>query len=174
MDNPERRFRELHNAAYDDLLRFVRRRAQPDDVDDIVNETYLTAWRRLDDVPDTPTDARAWLFGVARHCILNATRSANRRTALAVRIASVNSPIVQEYSDLDDSMDLIAAWKKLKPEHQEALALQAWEGLTSQQAAKVLGISAIAFRLRVRAARKKLEQPATQSSPQKLLPKASS
>lgn len=174
MDNPERRFRELHNAAYDDLLRFVRRRAQPDDVDDIVNETYLTAWRRLDDVPDTPTDARAWLFGVARNCILNTTRSANRRTALAVRIASTNSPTVQEYSNLDDSMDLIAAWKKLKPEHQEALALHAWEGLTSQQAAKVLGITAIAFRIRVRAACKQLEQPATQPLPNKLLPKASS
>jgi DNA-directed RNA polymerase specialized sigma24 family protein len=32
-------------------------------------------------------DARAWLFGVARHTIMNTQRGAERRRALAVRLA---------------------------------------------------------------------------------------
>jgi DNA-directed RNA polymerase specialized sigma24 family protein len=44
----EAQFTDEYRAHYEDVLRFVRRRAHPMNVDDIVGETFLAAWR---DVP---------------------------------------------------------------------------------------------------------------------------
>src|SRR4051794_39538102 len=67
----EERFREIYDAAYVDLLRFVRRRVHPTHAEDIVGDVMLVAWRRLDDVPADLSSARAWLFGVARKTLQN-------------------------------------------------------------------------------------------------------
>ena len=61
---------------YVDLLRFVGRRIHPTHAEDVVGEVMLVAWRRLDDVPDDLSAARAWLFGVARKTLQNTRRRA--------------------------------------------------------------------------------------------------
>jgi hypothetical protein len=59
------RFTGLLERTHTDLLAYALRRvAEPSDAADVVADTYLVAWRRLDQVP---ADAeRPWLFGVAR------------------------------------------------------------------------------------------------------------
>ncbi|MGO4429372.1 RNA polymerase sigma factor, partial [Streptomyces sp. MCAF7] len=79
----EAQFTEVYRAHYEDVLRFVRRRAHPMNVDDIVGETFLAAWRRRRELPDEP---RPWLFGTARKVMLNSDRGMRRRAALAVHI----------------------------------------------------------------------------------------
>jgi RNA polymerase sigma-70 factor (ECF subfamily) len=79
----EAQFTEVYRAHYADVLRFVHRRAHPMNVDDIVGETFLAAWRRRRELPEDP---RPWLFGTARKVMLNAHRGMRRHTALAVRI----------------------------------------------------------------------------------------
>ena len=49
----EQRFRDVYDAAYADLLRFVRRRVHPTHAEDVVGDVMLVAWRRLDDVRQT-------------------------------------------------------------------------------------------------------------------------
>ncbi len=39
-------FTELYRSHYSAVLRFVRRRIREADVDDVVSETFLAAWRR--------------------------------------------------------------------------------------------------------------------------------
>ena len=82
----EDRFRSLFAAHHGAVLAFARRRSNPAHADDIAAETFLVAWRRLDDVPTRPGEALPWLYAVARHTLLNAARSDRRREALAVRI----------------------------------------------------------------------------------------
>jgi RNA polymerase sigma-70 factor, ECF subfamily len=53
-------------------------------------------------------------------------------------------------------IDLAAAWNLLSEVHQEALALAVLDELTAPQAAVVLGISPVAFRLRLSRARRAL------------------
>jgi hypothetical protein len=43
----------------------LRRTTSPDDAADILAETFLTAWRRLDELP-SGEEAGLWLYGVAR------------------------------------------------------------------------------------------------------------
>jgi len=157
----EERFRDLYDAAYLDLLRFVRRRVHPTHAEDVVGDVMLVAWRRLDDVPTDLSSARAWLFGVAHKTLQSTRRREGKQDAVAVRLAEV----VPAATHSDQSPDAIAArvdiataWPRLSAVHQEALALAVLDGLTSPEAAKVLAISPTAFRLRLSRARKSLQR----------------
>lgn len=155
----EQRFRLLYDAAYVDLLRFVRRRAHPTHAEDVVGDVMLVAWRRLDDVPADHSAARAWLFGVARHTLQNARRREDRYDAVAVRLAEAPPADAGEHHDLVSSrVDIAAAWPRLSATEQEAIALSVLDGLSAPEAATVLGISATAFRLRLSRARRTLRR----------------
>ncbi len=157
----EQRFRELYDAAYVDLLRFVRRRVHPSHAEDVVGDVMLVAWRRLDDVPADRSSARAWLFGVARKTLQNARRREDRHDAVAVRLAEVTRGPADtgDHPDLvAGRVDLAAAWPRLSATDQEALALAVLDGLTAPEAAAVLGVSPTAFRLRLSRARRSLRR----------------
>jgi len=159
----ETRFKEVYAAHYEPILRFARRRTDPASADDIVAETFLVAWRRLDAVPVAPGQALPWLYAVARRCLLNAARSQHRQDAVAVRLCAQpagmpgRDPAAE--SGLDEvaaRVDLAAAWQRLGAGEQEVLSLALFEDLTSAQGARVLGISSAAYRLRLSRARRAL------------------
>jgi RNA polymerase sigma-70 factor (ECF subfamily) len=84
---------ELRRARFDALFRehhpavraYARRRVPPEVVDDIVSETFLVVWRRLDDVPDAPLP---WLLAVARHVVGTEWRGVARRERLWLKAQS--------------------------------------------------------------------------------------
>lgn len=72
------RFTDLFDRTHAPLLAYaVRRVADPADAADVVAETFLVAWRRLDDVPAGEA-ARPWLYGVARRVLANHYRGERR------------------------------------------------------------------------------------------------
>jgi RNA polymerase sigma-70 factor (ECF subfamily) len=152
------RFRHLYESTYNDLVRFAQRRVDSNLVEDLAAETMLVAWRRFDQLPAEPADARAWLFGIARNLLLNAYRGERRRGALEVRIAeTVSTHVATDDAEvIARRVDLSRAWRRLTPQHQETLALTVWDHLTSSEAAIVLGISPVAYRLRLSRARRAL------------------
>lgn len=160
----EHRFRVLYADHYDDVLRFVARRSSPASAEDVVAEAFLVVWRRLDDVPSRAGEALPWLYAVARNCLLNATRATGRQMALAVRLgdASLIGPgHGHAHLDVDHiarRADLTAAWQRLTADEQEVLALAIWEDLPSPAAARVLGTTAAAYRLRLSRARRSLRR----------------
>lgn len=157
----EERFRALYDAAYVDLLRFVRRRVHPTHAEDVVGEVMLVVWRRLDDVPVDVSAARAWMFGVAHKTLQNARRREGRQDAVSVRLAEAAPSAAgtrESPEAVADRVDLAAAWPRLSAVHQEAIALAVLDGLTAPEAALVLGISPVAFRLRLSRARRSLRR----------------
>jgi RNA polymerase sigma-70 factor (ECF subfamily) len=147
-------FAAVYRAHYQALLRFVRRRAHPINVDDIVAETFLAAWRRRSELP---VDPRPWLFRTARNAMLNAHRGAERHSALAVRIAEQRT--VDTFDDtarVDVRLDWTRAWRQLAPADQEVLALHVWEELDGRAAALVLGCSRATYSMRLSRAKKRL------------------
>jgi RNA polymerase sigma-70 factor (ECF subfamily) len=135
------------------VLRFVARRAHPSYAEDVAAEVYLVAWRRFEDVPDGD-GARAWLFGVARNVLLTGHRSASRRAALDVRLADARQHLPGDDAELVSArVDLSRGWRRLAPDQRECLALTVLDGLTSAEAATVLGTSAVAYRIRLSRAR---------------------
>ncbi len=153
----EDRFAALYDAAYADLLRFASRRVDPAAAEDVTAEVFLVAWRRFDDLPAQPDDARAWLFGIARGVLLNTRRGAERQRALSVRLSQGAFDPAQPADELAvHRVDVARAFRRLTEGHQEALALTVLDELSSPQAAVVLGISPVAFRLRLSRARRAL------------------
>lgn len=138
----------------DAVAAFVYRRADADLVDDAVAETFLVAWRRLDDVP---VDARPWLFAVARNVLSTQWRTQGRRRALDVRISLQPAAPADSAEDAAvESVSLVQAWRQLSDGEREVLALAAWEQLTSEQAARVLNCRRSTYTVRLSRARRHL------------------
>lgn len=147
----EQRLTALVELVHQPVRRYLARRAHPADVDDVLAETLLVLWRRLDDVP--PEAPLAWTYAVARRCLANAQRSSRRRDALAQRLHDADPPPTAA-SERED--DVAAAVARLRPDDREVLHLWAWEGLEPREIATVLGVSANAASLRLHRARTRL------------------
>ncbi|MFC4119148.1 RNA polymerase sigma factor [Nonomuraea zeae] len=159
---PGPRFEEMYMTHYPAIATYVRRRASsPDDVADVIAETFTTAWRRLDDVPEGD-EARLWLYGVARRVLANHFRAEERRTALAVRLRAEVTTWADTVVQHDSAYE---AFKRLSDDDRELLALTAWEGLTGPEIAKVLGCSRGAARIRLHRARKRLAKELAEQDP---------
>lgn len=151
------RFEFLFEAHYADVLAFARRRVDGRAAaDDVVAETFAVAWRRRDVLPD---EALPWLYGVARRVIANQRRSDQRRERLGARLA------LEPRASGDDPAVLVggrervlAAFARLTEPQREVLRLVAWEDLEPPAAARVLGCSPAAFRVRLHRARRELRR----------------
>lgn len=146
----ETRFERLWAAHRDAVWSYAARRVGPDRAPDVVHETFLVAWRRLDDVPAA---AAPWLLGVARNVLLHERRGAARRAQLDERLAGLVSP-PPDAPESDG--ELLRAARQLPLADRELLALVAWDGLTVAEAAVVLGWRPVTARVRLHRARGRL------------------
>jgi len=145
-------FEQLFNAHYWAVRAYVLRRAPAASVEDVVADTFLVAWRRLDSLNEDPLP---WLFGVARRVLANQLRAERRRGALTTRLVSLLPARPPDW-DPPAAMrhELAVAMVRLSPPEREALLLVAWEGLEPARAARAVGCSPAAFRGRLHRARR--------------------
>jgi RNA polymerase sigma factor (sigma-70 family) len=152
-------FGELYRRHLRSVRDYCRRRVASDLVDDAVAETFLTAWRRLDDIP-AEGDALVWLYGVAYRVIGHEWRASARRRRLDVRLRSI---VARPASAADESIvagdefrRVLAAAARLGDRDAEVLRLVAWERLSVADVATVLGIDPNAVKQRLHRARRNL------------------
>ena len=145
-------FEQLFDAHCWTVRAYVLRRAPSASVEDVVAETFLVAWRRLDSLGEDPLP---WLLGVARRVLANHLRAERRRGALTSRLASLlPAPPPDWDPPAAMSDELAVAMVRLSAQEREALLLVAWEGLEPSRAARAAGCSAAAFRARLHRARR--------------------
>jgi RNA polymerase sigma-70 factor (ECF subfamily) len=149
------RFEALAAEVVEPVRRFLVRRADRDTAEDVLAETLLVCWRRLDQVPEP---ALPWVYGVARNCLANAERGDRRQRRLAARISVVDPP--QETAPEPEPGDdrVTAALAELRPEEADLLRLWAWEQLGPSEIAEVLGVSPNAASIRLHRARGKFAE----------------
>ncbi len=145
----EDRFARLVHEHSNAVGNYLRRRLYPlnvSDLDDLVEETMIVVWRRIDRVP---ADAELpWMLGVARNVLRNARRSKNRRSATESRLTPrPNDASAEEHVVGDDSVR--HALKSLPDDDREILLLNAWDGLDTHAlgAYFVISTNAAAVRL---------------------------
>lgn len=148
----EARLEALFRAHYRDVAAYVRRRAELNLVEDVVAETFLVAWRRLDEVP---VNARPWLLGVARKTLATQRRSGARRRSLVTRLEAQR---LNEHDEQPNELGVADALMRLSEKDREAITLVAWDGLSPNEAAIVVGQSPVAFRVRLHRAKRRLRQ----------------
>jgi RNA polymerase sigma-70 factor (ECF subfamily) len=151
----EREFDALFGAHYPELRRYVIRRIEErGGADDVLAETFAIAWRRRNQMPE-PT--LPWLFGICHKVIANRRRSEKRRARLFNRLAATRVDLGRDPAEiLAERSEVARAFSQLSDSQREVLRLVAWEGLSGADAAKVLGCSTAAFRVRLHRARSEL------------------
>ena len=166
-------FAELYGRYYGPVHHFCRRRLADDLVDDAVAETFLTAWRHLDEVP-TGDDALVWLYGVAFRVVGHLWRSALCRQRLEIRLLSIGrrAAVAADESVLDEeeSRLVLAAAARLGDTDAEVLRLSAWEQLGIADIAAVLKIDPNAVKQRLHRARHNLGRETAGSKPVRFRP----
>jgi RNA polymerase sigma-70 factor (ECF subfamily) len=147
----EDRFREVF-AHLPEVVAYARRRGSRDP-EAIGAEALTVAWRKLADVPTD--DARPWLYATARNLVRAEWRKA--RQAARGEHAAAAAVTEIEPAALGDP-ELARALAVLSDREREALLLVAWEDLTPALAARSLGVTQAAFRVRLHRSRRRLQR----------------
>jgi RNA polymerase sigma-70 factor (ECF subfamily) len=158
-DRARAAFEQLFRETRTDLLAYVWRRSPTvEDAADLLAETYLIAWRKLERIP-TGDGARLWLFAVARNLLRQGARRRRSSSRLADRLASeLRLERTAHLPDDEEGDRVRAALASLPARDREILTLTAWEGLTPSQIAAVTGMSANIVRVRLHRARNRLKR----------------
>jgi RNA polymerase sigma-70 factor (ECF subfamily) len=164
------RFEQHVHVVYEPLQRYLHRRADASVVDDVLSDTLLVLWRRLDDVPtgsDTTT-VLAWSYGVARRCLANSRRSAHRHDRLVDKVAHDPSTALAAIDERpgghaggEAGERLDAALARLSDADRELVHLWAWEGLEPREIAVVLDSTPNAISIRLHRLRRRLADEMT-------------
>ena len=166
-DEREALFDGLYEAHRLSLHAFLLGRTSDGDLAlDLLQETFVRAWRNLDTVTALPEHRqRAWLFATGRNLVIDqyrarATRSA-AQDALAAEIEDAGqvSESAERVVERDRELDLVdAAMQRLPDDLRTVLVLQVLGELTSAEIGEMLGRPAGTVRYQLSRARKLLAE----------------
>jgi RNA polymerase sigma-70 factor, ECF subfamily len=133
---------------------------------DLLQETFLRAWRRLEEIIDLePGRQRGWLFTVARNLVIDRYRSeGSRQTAIVAvagetrRAASVQPDAEETVGGRDDLARLERAIAALPEEERTILTMVAVGEMTSQQVGQALELPSGTVRYKLHRARARLAE----------------
>jgi RNA polymerase sigma-70 factor, ECF subfamily len=137
-------------ATQPDVCRLCAQLGEPGEADDLVQETYLRAFRALPTFAGRST-ARTWLLAIARRACADAVRERRRRPRTDPLAEVPDVPTAGP--DVGDGVALRRAVAGLDPARREAFVLTQLVGLTYAEAGEVCGCPVGTIRSRVARAR---------------------
>jgi RNA polymerase sigma-70 factor (ECF subfamily) len=109
--------------------------------DDVVQETFIRAWRHLSKLGADDRPIRPWLFRVARNLLIDADRAARARPVLVQALpdedAGTDSALLDQVLDREL---VCAALQHLSPAHRAVLIEAFYNGGSLAAVARELGI----------------------------------
>ncbi len=177
-DSPDRRaaFEAEAVPHLDAVYRFALRLAgSPDAAEDLVQETYLRAYRAWEQF--TPgTNAKSWLFTICRNVFLRQRERGQRHQEIVEResprelaqgVGNLVNPIWSSTNDQDpegqffDSIvddEVLRAIDALPEEYRTAVVLSDVEGLPYQEIAEMMGVPVGTVKSRLFRGRRQLQK----------------
>jgi RNA polymerase sigma-70 factor (ECF subfamily) len=159
--HPEQRepsFDDLFRAHLDYVWRLARLLADDASADDIAQEVFLVARRRLADFDGR--SVRGWLYGITRNVARNHQRGHRRFLRVLERLpepeAGASLDAAYEREEAAALMDEFL--QGLAPKKREAFVLHVIEGLTAAEIAEAIDVPDRTVYSRVRAAQDELER----------------
>jgi RNA polymerase sigma-70 factor (ECF subfamily) len=143
-------FERVVRATQADVWRLCCHLGRPDTADDLVQETYLRAWRSLAGFRGDAS-VRTWLLAIARRVAADQIRLSRRRPAIAA-VAPTDSSCTDDTGAVD--VNLLMAG--LDDDRRLAVYLTQVLGLSYAEAADVCGCPTGTIRSRVARARQEL------------------
>lgn len=151
---------DRHGAA---LLRFLARRVDPAEAGSLLGEVFRIAFERRSAFDQAREDARPWLYGIATNVAAKHHRSEARRLRATARLAA-RRPCSEDPADQAvAAADARARWAEvaeamagLPAAERQVLLLFAWEEMTYDEIAAVLGVPVGTVRSRLNRGRSRL------------------
>lgn len=153
------RFEQLYRDHFTSIHRYAVRRVRLSDVTDVVSNVFVTAWRRVADIPEPPDDL-PWLYGVARRVVAHQERTESRRHRLISKLQrhAGLADVPTDASEPPMPDEVSRALQVLRPDTRELVRLIVWEQLGHAEVAVVLGCSVNAVAIRWHRALKRLRR----------------
>jgi RNA polymerase sigma-70 factor, ECF subfamily len=122
-----------------ELYGYARRSlGDPGAAEDVVQETFVRAWRARDRFDSGLGTLRTWLFTIARRVVIDHARS---------RAIRRNEPLPLDLAVADDEVEkAMVGWqveeamRRLRPEHRQVLVETYYRGRSGREVAEELGI----------------------------------
>lgn len=116
--------------------------------EEVVQETFVRAWRSAGDFDPNRGTLRSWLFAIARSRLVDAVRSASRQPT-PIEDAPERQADGDPFDQLLSSIQLDEALRRLSPEHRQAVTEVYYQGRTCAELAASLRIPAATVRSRL-------------------------
>lgn len=146
-----KRFEAIFDEHAQRVFAYAARRSTPDVANEVVAETFLIAWRKLESVPVQPLP---WLLNVAGKVLANRRRAERRRDAFVRTLRE--APTFDPTDAVSTRLAIEQAIERLPPAEREALKLTIWDGLDVRDAAIAAGCSRATFSVRLHRARRQM------------------
>jgi RNA polymerase sigma-70 factor (ECF subfamily) len=170
MADPER-FGELYDHLAAEIHRYVARRVGTTVADDLVSETFLTAFRIRARYDPARSDARPWLYGIATNLIRRHQRTEQAQYRAVARGAAdpAGAPdhaedVVGRVSAAAHARQVAAVLDRLTAKERDVLLLFAWAQLSYEEIAGALDVPVGTVRSRLNRARQRLRAALDHSS----------
>ena len=144
-------YQRAYDEHWSDVFRFAL--AWTNDwaaAEDLAQDAYVRLWNQRDRI-DWSRPAMPWLLVTTRRLATDRFRQLRRRFSPPPPPESLNDAVHARW------LDVAAAMALLSPLERTALVMTALEGLTYEEAGRILGTTAGALRAAVSRARTKLE-----------------
>jgi RNA polymerase sigma-70 factor, ECF subfamily len=157
---------EAFAALYDQhapwlLVRLRQRTADPDLADQVAQETFLVVWRDAGRFRGEGA-VGAWIWGIAIRRLLDLQRGRAAQERLARLLGRRSEPDAASAEEQAlatlEHREVIRALNRLSPELQAVLQATVLDGLSTREAAALLGIPAGTVKTRAMRARARLRQ----------------
>lgn len=156
------RFTALYDELYPRVHAYAVSRTGRTLAEEVTSETFCVVWRRFHDLPDPPLP---WILGIARNVLRENYRAKAREESLAAELRHWTSSVPDIGEDVEERTSVLRALATLSDADRELLTLVAWHGLSTDEAAKVIGCSRATYFVRLHRARKRLERAMTDETP---------
>jgi RNA polymerase sigma factor (sigma-70 family) len=157
-------FERLYRAHVDMITAFfARRTADPQAVADLTADTFVRAITSIGNYDPRKGTARSWIFGIAAHVHAAHCATYSQQREKVLRVAGRRELDDDQMSELLDRIDaerdgraLVAELAALPAKERALVELVDIDGLQTKEAARALGISPGAARMRLMRARNRL------------------
>lgn len=154
-------FKHLVRDHATDLYRFAFWQTRsPEIAEDLVQETYLEAWRSIGRLRE-PDRGRAWILQILRHRFSHWLRSKQRRPEDVTSPDAIENHGALESgpdSDVGDRVDLERAMGRIDSRYRETFLLVFQQGFSCREAAEMLDVPLGTVLSRVHRAREALRE----------------
>src|SRR5262245_42164932 len=151
---------DRHGAT---LLRFLARRVDPSEAEDLLGDVFRIAFERRSTFQLDRESARPWLYGIAANLVAKHYRSEARRLRAIARVSAQRTLADDPAERAVSAADAGARWTRvgcaigaLPAAERQVLLLFAWEDLSYDEIALALGIPVGTVRSRLSRGRARL------------------